>query len=165
MCREDTKHLPYNKHFSRTHNSHASMSSGHFALNGGVTSSALGLPLAGGEAMEEAQAAAENRILRQKLESKAQALLILSRELEKLRRQGEEYRELPERLQQGKKCGGGGLFPTTLGSGGLGASGELRIRWVSRRGRCSGPTLLQLESYYYVLQRSLRLATSRGAQG
>ncbi len=50
----------------------------------------------------EVQAAAENRILRQKLESKAQALLILSRELERLRKEGEEYRELTERLQRGK---------------------------------------------------------------
>ncbi len=52
----------------------------------------------------EAQVA-ENRILRQKLESKAQALLILSRELERVRGQGADYRELTDRLQQQQHLG------------------------------------------------------------
>ena len=41
----------------------------------------------------------ENRILRQKLQSKAEALLILTKELEKVRSECDEYRELTQRLQ------------------------------------------------------------------
>jgi len=44
--------------------------------------------------------AAENRILRQKLQSKSQALLILSGELERARREAEDCRLLAEKLQQ-----------------------------------------------------------------
>ena len=46
----------------------------------------------------------ENAILRQKLQSKSEALLILTKELEKSRSEGDEYRELAQRLQT--KCAG-----------------------------------------------------------
>ena len=42
----------------------------------------------------------ENKILRQKLQSKAEALLIITKELEKVRGECDEYRELVQRLQQ-----------------------------------------------------------------
>ena len=42
---------------------------------------------------------AENTILRQKLQSKAEALLILTKELNKVRNEGDEYRELVRKLQ------------------------------------------------------------------
>lgn len=41
----------------------------------------------------------ENKILRQKLQSKAEALLILSKELDKVRTECDDYRELTRRLQ------------------------------------------------------------------
>jgi hypothetical protein len=41
----------------------------------------------------------ENKILRQKLQSKAEALIILSQELDKVRNECEDYRELTRRLQ------------------------------------------------------------------
>ena len=42
----------------------------------------------------------ENKILRQKLQSKAEALLIITKELEKVRGECDEYRELVQRLQE-----------------------------------------------------------------
>jgi len=45
-------------------------------------------------------ASAENRILRQKLQSKSQALLILSGELERARREADDCRQLADRLQK-----------------------------------------------------------------
>merc|ERR1712223_1073060 len=41
----------------------------------------------------------ENKILRQKLQSKSEALIILSQELDKVRNESEDYRELTRRLQ------------------------------------------------------------------
>ena len=41
----------------------------------------------------------ENKILRQKLQSKSEALIILSQELDKVRNECEDYRELTHRLQ------------------------------------------------------------------
>ena len=41
----------------------------------------------------------ENKILRQKLQSKSEALIILSQELDKVRNECEDYRELTRRLQ------------------------------------------------------------------
>ena len=41
----------------------------------------------------------ENKILRQKLQSKSEALIILSQELDKVRNECEDYRELTQRLQ------------------------------------------------------------------
>merc|ERR1712203_710698 len=41
----------------------------------------------------------ENKILRQKLQSKSEALVILSQELDKVRNEYEDYRELTRRLQ------------------------------------------------------------------
>merc|ERR1712203_55387 len=41
----------------------------------------------------------ENKILRQKLQSKSEALVILSQELDKVRNESEDYRELTRRLQ------------------------------------------------------------------
>ena len=41
----------------------------------------------------------ENKILRQKLQSKAEALVILSQELDKVRNECEDYKELTTRLQ------------------------------------------------------------------
>merc|ERR1712088_983030 len=41
----------------------------------------------------------ENKILRQKLQSKSEALVILSQELDKVRNECEDYRELTRRLQ------------------------------------------------------------------
>ena len=51
----------------------------------------------------------ENKILRQKLQSKAEALLIITKELEKVRGECDEYRELVQRLQQ-SQCSGTKLF-------------------------------------------------------
>ena len=41
----------------------------------------------------------ENKILRQKLQSKSEALIILRQELDKVRNECEDYRELTQRLQ------------------------------------------------------------------
>ena len=50
-------------------------------------------------AAADASTVAENAVLQQKLQSKTQALLILSKELDRCRAEGDEYRELTLRLQ------------------------------------------------------------------
>jgi len=45
---------------------------------------------------------AENAVLRQKLRSKADALLILTQQLDKVRFENEEYRDLARKLQSEK---------------------------------------------------------------
>ncbi len=57
----------------------------------------------------------ENRILRQKLQSKAEALLILSQELERTRAECKDYRELAIKLQHQQHCQGGAPLIRTEG--------------------------------------------------
>ena len=66
-------------------------------------------------ASDASTAVAENAVLQQKLQSKTQALLILSKELDRCRAEGDEYRELTQRLQVQDSSRRHGAFESFLG--------------------------------------------------